>query len=588
MRRFSAMVGMLLLTWWLVACQQVEVEAVAYDPANIRFSGGEALAIEEFFVESFPNRASGEVENRLAAEWLDQTLSDFGFQCLIDEWEVINYSRTVPLNNVICELPGESSQEIMLLAHLDHSPFAGEGADDGGSGVAVLVQLAEILSEEQPWPYTVTLVITDGSVYGGLGARRLLESHPDLERIEAAIVLDNLGHELYEGLAFVPVGQFAGYGSLELQLTGQEASVIQEGGWIPRIPEPLEQIRDQVIPFSIDDQGPLIAQRLPAIGLNGWTQGDREEQSVQLLYSPVDTIGKQSAEVLQQSGSAVEGLYRQLQTLETSLANRAPYLYYAESEQQLRPGFILLVLIALVLIFFVVSYYIGSKEQGGYLAGIVAALPHFLGLWLPLLASLLVLYLFVAIGLVEDYDVYPATFNDPVISQPKYIVLLLWIIALWEFFQLGRRAIDLYMQQRPAISFNNTKSLALVIIGLGAAYVLMLNPMSVILIFPLLTWLFISGRQGRGKVLDIILLLLGTALVLISSVYLGFQILGNSVAILWYFLLLIAIRTISFSSALAITAMIAAGISLVIPPPTFHRRDVEQSAEEFDPASSAP
>jgi hypothetical protein len=195
----------------------------------------------------------------------------------------------------------------------------------------------------------------------------------------------------------------------------------------------------------------------------------------------------------------------------------------------------------------------------------------------------------VAIGLISRYDVYPATYNDPEISQPRVVVLLLWAIALWELLQLGRRLTDLYLQNKAPIAFSQIKSFALVVVGLGAGYLLMINPMSVILLFPLVLWLFIGGRKGAGRLLDIALMLLGASLVTIFLLYLGFEVLGNSIAIFWYFILLVAIQTISFPSALFISALIAAGLSLVIPLPGSRHTAQEHGevAETAGPAASA-
>src|SRR4029078_8531383 len=121
----------------------------------LRFSGPHALAIETQFVQRFPRRHSGTPNNRLAAAWLRDELTRRGWRSRLDEWEIINYSRPVPLRNVICELQGASSQQILVVAHHDQSPDTIQGADNDGSGIAILLQLAEIFATEPRPRYTL-------------------------------------------------------------------------------------------------------------------------------------------------------------------------------------------------------------------------------------------------------------------------------------------------------------------------------------------------------------------------------------------------------------------------------------------------
>lgn len=85
---------------------------------------------------------------------------------------------TLSLTNVIAAFNPQSSDRIMLCAHWDTRPRAEEdpenteepilGADDGGSGVGVLLELARIF-EENPPPIGVDIVLFDGEDYGREG-----------------------------------------------------------------------------------------------------------------------------------------------------------------------------------------------------------------------------------------------------------------------------------------------------------------------------------------------------------------------------------------------------------------------------------
>lgn len=85
---------------------------------------------------------------------------------------------TLRLSNIIAAFNVSSSDRIMLCAHWDTRPRADEdpvhpdkpilGADDGASGVAVLLELARLMSEQSP-TIGVDIVLFDGEDYGKTG-----------------------------------------------------------------------------------------------------------------------------------------------------------------------------------------------------------------------------------------------------------------------------------------------------------------------------------------------------------------------------------------------------------------------------------
>lgn len=85
---------------------------------------------------------------------------------------------TLQLTNIIAAFNPESSNRILLSAHWDTRPRSDQdsvgseqpilGADDGASGVAVLLEIARLMSEHDP-PIGVDLVLFDGEDYGREG-----------------------------------------------------------------------------------------------------------------------------------------------------------------------------------------------------------------------------------------------------------------------------------------------------------------------------------------------------------------------------------------------------------------------------------
>jgi glutaminyl-peptide cyclotransferase len=100
---------------------------------------------------------------------------------------------TLQLTNVIARFRPDDPDRILLLAHWDTRPMADyetdpaararpiPGANDGASGVAVLLQLADMFARRPP-PVGVDILLTDGEDYGGadmyLGARHFAANLP--------------------------------------------------------------------------------------------------------------------------------------------------------------------------------------------------------------------------------------------------------------------------------------------------------------------------------------------------------------------------------------------------------------------------
>lgn len=319
---------------WLVGCATQEMPEIRYDPAALRFDGEQAFATETEFVTQFPNRDSGQPNNRLAAEWLRAQFSNLGLTCAMQEWEVINYSKPLPLNNVVCSLPGASEREIVVVAHLDQFAGTVQGADNDGSGIAIMLELAKLFAAEGTPPYTLTFLASDGEEYGMLGTRHYAATHPDKGRIIAAYSLDNLGKVFYTGVRLGIQGQLRGVGPLWLQLTAQEAARAAGDIWVPAIVPTYEQLLSQAVPISLWDQGPLVAAGIPAVGFGEICPAEHAQDCWDTYHSELDTLAHQSPATLHQSGRIAEAFTRQLLAMEQFPQESGPYLYH---KCQLKP-----------------------------------------------------------------------------------------------------------------------------------------------------------------------------------------------------------------------------------------------------------
>jgi glutaminyl-peptide cyclotransferase len=148
------------------AAAQVDFEFPAFDAAA-------AFALLERQV-SFGPRVPGTLGHREQLAWMSAFL-----RARADTVEHQPFThtaadgRTVPMTNVIARFRPDLTDRILLLAHWDTRPTADaerdprlrdrpiSGANDGASGTAVLLQLADVLSRHSP-PIGVDLLFTDG------------------------------------------------------------------------------------------------------------------------------------------------------------------------------------------------------------------------------------------------------------------------------------------------------------------------------------------------------------------------------------------------------------------------------------------
>jgi hypothetical protein len=247
-------------------------------------------------------------------------------------------------------------------------------------------------------------------------------------------------------------------------------------------------------------------------------------------------------------------------------AERGPYLYFDAKQQVLRGVPLWIIFIGFVGVFFLGSYLTGGRSLEEKFNGWRTVLPNFLGWWLPLVASILLLYVFVAVGLMHKYELYVATTKDPEILNPRWSAIILFLLGLTAFLFVGRWLARKYTGALEASAFKSVKSLALLVIGLVGIYILIINPFSLLFLVPTLFWFLIQGRQGPAKIIDIVLFLLGGLLVYALIYVFGFQVLRINLTFLWMFLSMFSIQMIGFGTALVSTAVIAAGLSMLSNP----------------------
>ncbi len=134
----------------LVSCaDDTPEEVIVKDADCFTFSSDTAYKFVQKQVSMGP-RIPGTATQKECADWLESKLEQYTDEVFIQETEVEVGGRTLPCINLVGSIAPEKSNRILLLAHWDTRPWADkedkskqlDGADDGASGVAVLLEIA--------------------------------------------------------------------------------------------------------------------------------------------------------------------------------------------------------------------------------------------------------------------------------------------------------------------------------------------------------------------------------------------------------------------------------------------------------------
>lgn len=174
------------------------------------FRGLEAHALIREQV-SFGPRVPGTEGHARQLAWMDSILSAAADSVERQTFTyVTSQGHELFLTNLLARFRPEAQHRILLLAHWDTRPWADQapdpqdrdrpvpGANDGGSGTAVLLHLAQLMAENPP-PTGVDLLFTDGEDYGPelrdmlLGARFFAAAMPSPLPWSYGILLDLVG-----------------------------------------------------------------------------------------------------------------------------------------------------------------------------------------------------------------------------------------------------------------------------------------------------------------------------------------------------------------------------------------------------------
>lgn len=277
-------------------------------PGRPTFEGAPALELVRTQV-GFGPRVPGTEGHARQLSWMIARLDSLAPEVRADTFpHVTTQGDSLTLTNVVARFRTEASRRILFLAHWDTRPRSDQaadsslhdvpvpGANDGGSGTAVLLHLAALLAQAPP-PMGVDLLFVDGEDYGPgaedmfLGARRYASTLPDEGRPIYGVLLDMVGDQ-------DPSFPIEGYSS-------QYAPVV-----VRKIQRAVERLGyGEVFPSRVgesigDDHIPLIEAGLPTANIIDFSYGPGHSW----WHTPEDVPERLSAGTLGMVGEVVTEL----------------------------------------------------------------------------------------------------------------------------------------------------------------------------------------------------------------------------------------------------------------------------------------
>ena len=294
-------------------------------PVKSDFDGDRAFEYVRKQVEFGP-RPAGSAELEQTRNYMIDQLKSFGLKVTTDEFHATTPQGDKKMVNVTAELPGESSDVIIISSHYDtkyFKEFKFVGANDGGSSTGAVMEMARVMAAgKQKLKLTYQFVFFDGeeafctdwdechnpnpadpktplpdNLYGSRRYVTQLIEKNELKRIRAVILLDMIG---YKNLRF---GR-ADLGTAWLvDMVWQSAKQLGYGNVFV----------DSVEGVGDDDHAPFLRAGVEAMDII-------QLSSYQYWHTKEDTLDKVSPKSLKIVGDAVIG---SLPKIEERLQNRS-------------------------------------------------------------------------------------------------------------------------------------------------------------------------------------------------------------------------------------------------------------------------
>ena len=168
----------LALLLCLAACENPE----SFAPKT-SFSGARAMEYVRTQVDFGP-RIPGTEAHRRAGDWIAEQMRARADTVIEQRFSHVTANGdTLPMRNILARIKPAETQRVLYIAHWDTRPISDRasnpadralpvpGANDGGSGVALLMAVSDVLKATPP-TWGVDLLFVDGEDYGEFAANR--------------------------------------------------------------------------------------------------------------------------------------------------------------------------------------------------------------------------------------------------------------------------------------------------------------------------------------------------------------------------------------------------------------------------------
>lgn len=176
-----------MIGFFLVACNSCS-EAPEQKNDQKSSTTTSAVSVPKFQADSafsfvkkqvdFGPRVPGSAGHTKCGDWMVATLKSYGANVIEQKGSVVTFDgKTVPLRNIIAEFNPSVKKRLVLAAHWDTRPFGDkdpdeskwkkpiDGANDGGSGVGVLLEIGRLIQAQSP-RVGIDMIFFDVEDYG--------------------------------------------------------------------------------------------------------------------------------------------------------------------------------------------------------------------------------------------------------------------------------------------------------------------------------------------------------------------------------------------------------------------------------------
>jgi Zn-dependent M28 family amino/carboxypeptidase len=274
---------------------------------KIAFNGETALGYVRTQL-AFGPRIPGTEGHVKTGDWITQMMRERADTVIEQRWTHTTASGdSLPMRNVFARFRPDAAERILYVTHWDTRPVSDmadadrrsmpvPGANDGASGVALLIALGDLLRQAPP-SVGVDFLFTDGEDYGSFGP-------PEVDvLIGSKYFAENLPSPGYRPL----------FGILWDMIGDRDLQIGKEGHSVDKAPDVVERVWRTAADlgysqyFNPGSWGPITDDHLPLLE-KGMPIIDVIDIAYAAHHTPDDTIDKVSAESLKIIGDVAWAL----------------------------------------------------------------------------------------------------------------------------------------------------------------------------------------------------------------------------------------------------------------------------------------